>query len=67
MDKPLRVGNQTIHPLREKCVIEGCGEKATCFYLLLEGGPAFCSKHQHRATEFGADFSGPDDFDIPVE
>ncbi|KKK92772.1 hypothetical protein LCGC14_2699590 [marine sediment metagenome] len=45
-----------------------CGGEASTSYPLLPGGPAFCSDHHNEkdAGPFGADFSGPDDFDIPV-
>ena len=48
-----------------KCVIDGA--PASVVYPLLPGSPAFCHKHHNSrdAGPFGADFSGPDDFDIP--
>ena len=64
--RPTRLGNNiVIRPFRKKCVISGCNKDSTSWWPLLPGGPAFCSEHYHRATEYGADFSGPDDFDIP--
>lgn len=65
--RPTKVGPTTIRPLRSKCVVRGCGKDATSWWPLLRGGPAFCNKHYHKAPEYGADLSGPDDFDIPVE
>lgn len=49
------------------CVI--CGKEASVVYPLLPGSPAFCSEHHNAkdAGPYGCDFSGPDDFDIPVE
>ena len=47
----------TVHPYRKKCVIKDCKEKATTWWPLLPGGPAFCNKHYKRATEYGADLS----------
>jgi hypothetical protein len=46
-----------------------CNDHATVVYPLLPGSPAFCSEHHNPrdAGPFGADFSGPDDFDIPWE
>lgn len=48
-----------------KCIV--CGRGARAVYPLLLGAPAFCGQHHnaHDAGPFGADFSGPDDFDIP--
>ena len=48
-----------------KCVV--CGEYAEVVYPLLPRSPAFCGKHhsQKDAEEYGCDFSGPDDFEIP--
>jgi hypothetical protein len=50
-----------------KCRI--CGGEATALYPLMVGQPAFCSTHHNSrdAGRFGCDFTGPDDFDIPVE
>ena len=47
------------------CAIDG--KEASVVYPLLPGKPAFCSEHHNArdAGPFGADFSGPDDFDIP--
>jgi len=64
--KSTRVGDTVIRPLRDKCVIKGCNEGATSWWPLLPGGPAFCSKHYHRAVEYGADltpFDPEDPFD----
>ena len=49
------------------CVV--CGEEASVLYPLLPGNPSFCPEHHNpeSAGPFGCDFSGPDDFDIPVE
>lgn len=46
-----------------------CSKDAGVLYPLLPGSPAFCSEHHNPrdAGPFGADFSGPDDFDIPEE
>ena len=46
-----------------------CGKDAGAVYPLLSGSPAFCSEHHNSrdAGPFGCDFSGPDDFDIPVD
>jgi len=46
-----------------------CGEGAGVVYPLLPGSPAFCSEHHNPrdAGPFGCDFSGPDDFDIPID
>lgn len=45
-----------------------CGKEAGVLYPLLPGEPAFCSEHHNPkdAGQFGCDFTGPDDFDIPV-
>ena len=50
-----------------KCSV--CGKEAGVLYPLLPGEPAFCSSHHNPkdAGPFGADFTGPDDFDIPWE
>ena len=56
---------QVIYPMKDKCSIPGCKEKATRWYPLLPGGPGFCHKHKDRAIEYGADLSGPDDFEEP--
>lgn len=50
-----------------KCIV--CGKKAEVLYPLLDRGPAFCSKHHNPrdAGVFGCDFTGPDDFDIPLD
>lgn len=54
---------------------ESLGKCAVCktddtvaLYPLLPDSPAFCSKHHNPkdAGRFGCDFTGPDDFDIPV-
>lgn len=49
-----------------KCTI--CGKRAVAVYPLLPHGPRFCHEHHNPrdAGPFGADFSGPDDFDIPL-
>ena len=49
------------------CVI--CGEKAGVVYPLLPNEPAFCHEHHNPkdAGPFGCDFTGPDDFDIPID
>ena len=48
-----------------KCTM--CNGDAKALYPLLPGSPAFCAEHynSHDAGQFGVDFSGPDDFDIP--
>ncbi len=45
-----------------------CGKDASALYPLLSGSPAFCSEHHNPkdAGPFGCDFTGPDDFDIPL-
>lgn len=50
-----------------KCTV--CGENATALYPLLPGEPKFCNDHHNPrdAGPFGCDFTGPDDFDIPVD
>jgi len=50
-----------------KCSI--CGKDAGALYPLLPGSPAFCHNHHNPrdAGPFGCDFTGPDDFDIPIE
>lgn len=49
-----------------KCSV--CKGEATVLYPLLSGSPSFCSAHHNPqdAGPFGADFTGPDDFDIPL-
>jgi len=44
-----------------------CKGEASVLYPLLAGSPSFCSAHHNPrdAGPFGADFTGPDDFDIP--
>src|SRR3972149_11003067 len=44
-----------------------CGKDAAVVYPLLPEEPKFCSAHhtQKDAGPFGADLSGPDDFDKP--
>jgi hypothetical protein len=46
-----------------------CGGDASVQYPLLPGSPCFCHDHDNPAGagRFGADFTGPDDFDIPDE
>ena len=46
-----------------------CGKDARTVYPLLAGSPAFCGGHHNSrdAGHFGCDFSGPDNFDIPME
>jgi len=46
-----------------------CGGDATVVYPLLPGKPSFCSKHHNEkdAGPYGCDFSGPDDFEIPID
>jgi hypothetical protein len=53
---------------RHTCVIEGCRKQASAWYPLLKGAPGFCSEHHNEkyAGKYGADFSGPDDFDVPI-
>lgn len=50
------------------CIIYRCKEKQVVSYPLLFGEPRFCGKHRKPkyAEKFGCDFSGPDDFDIPI-
>ena len=60
-DKPIRIGNTTIYPLSKKCCKKGCKANATGWKPLLPGGPAYCTQH------FPIDYSGPDDFEIPVD
>lgn len=50
-----------------ECVIDGCSEQAVVEYPLL-GVVRFCNKHYtpEYAEPYGCDFSGPDDFDIPI-
>lgn len=55
--RPTKVGDTVIRPFRKKCVIPGCLENATSWWPLLPGGPAFCSRHYSRATEYGADIT----------
>ena len=55
--RPTKIDDTTICPLRKKCIIKGCSEEATSWFPLLPGGPAFCSKHHYRATEYGADLT----------
>ena len=47
------------------CLI--CGQEGSVEYPLLDNQPTFCSKHHtpKYAEPYGADFSGPDDFDWP--
>lgn len=52
--------------LREFCIIEGCENRAVAWWPLLPDAPGFCEEHYHRAAEYGADFSGPDDFYRPT-
>jgi len=53
--------------MREQCIVSGCGEKAVAWWPLLPHAPAFCHKHIGKAESYGADLSGPDDFEIPVD
>ena len=59
---------QKVYDLQDRCSVKGCSGKATVWYPLLENCPSFCSKHHtpEYAEPFGCDFSGPDDFEIPV-
>lgn len=55
--RPTEIGPTIIRPLRDKCVVPSCDKDATSWWPLLPGGPAFCSEHSHRATEYGADLT----------
>ena len=46
-----------------------CGKDAGVVYPLLPSSPAFCSDHHNPkdTAPWGCDFSGPDDFDIPID
>lgn len=50
-----------------KCSV--CGKDAGVVYPLLPRSPSFCHEHHNSrdAGPFGCDFTGPDDFDTPLE
>ena len=58
-EKPIKIGSTTIYPLNERCSKRDCTKRATGWKPLL--GLGYCNEH------FPIDYSGPDDFDIPVE